>query len=166
MHRLTLRILLIMLAVLPACRWAESNHAKGLLTVDGKPLIITQAYAFAQKGFFDPTKDDVVILLCDAAVPPEAIRDPFARRDLVKAGKLHCVQQTINSQHEVINFKVEHSRFGMPETGGSTEHVFESRDFDATKISGRAYTKSPQKSFDDVPYTYDITFNATVKPKK
>jgi hypothetical protein len=166
MRRAIFISLVITSALLPAWLFAESNHAKGLLTVDGKPLTITQAYAFAQKGFFDPTKDDVVVLLCDATVSPEAVRDPFARRDLVTAGKLHCVQQTINSEHQVINFKVEDSHFKMPETGGSTEQVFEPKDFAATNISGRAFTKSPQKSFDDVPYTYDITFNATIEPKK
>ena len=166
MHRFVLRALIVLFALSPAWLSAEGNHAKGTLTVDGKPLIITQAYAFAQKGFFDPTKDDIVVLLCDAAVPPAAVRDPFARKDLVTAGKLHCVQQTINSEHQVINFKVEDSHFKMPESGGSTEQVFEPKDFAATNISGRAYTKSPQKSFDDVPYTYDITFNATIEPKK
>ena len=143
-----------------------ANHAKGTLTVAGKPIMITQAYAFAQKGFFDPKKDDVVVLLCDAVVPPPAIRDAFARQDLVKADKLHCVQQTINTEGQVINFKVEHSKFGMPESGGSTEQVFEPTARDEKNISGRAFTKSPQKSFDDVPYTYDITFNAAIEPKQ
>ena len=37
---------------------------------------------------------------------------------------------------------------------------------DGKTIAGRARTKSPQKSFKDVPYTYDITFSAAIEPKK
>ena len=142
------------------------NQVKGTFTVDGKPTEITKVYAFAQKGFFDPAKDDVIVLMCDATVPDAGIRDYFERRDLVKAGKLHCVQQTINSEGQVINFKVEDSRFQMPESGGSTEQLFEKKTRDDKMIAGRAYTKSEQKSFEDIPYTYDITFTAAIEPKK
>jgi len=142
------------------------NQVKGNFTVAGKAFPITHVYAFAEKGFFDPTKDDVVVLLCDAAVPAAGVRDPFERRDLVKADKLHCVQQTINSEKQVIQFKVEDSHFKMPEAGGSTYQVFEAKTFDAKTIAGRSYTKSEQKSFEDVPYTYDITFSASIEPKK
>jgi hypothetical protein len=142
------------------------NKAQGNLTVDGKPTPITQVYAFAQKGFFDPQKEDVVLLMCDVVVPPAAIRDEFARSDLVKAGKLHCVEQTINTEKQVINYKVQTSRFGKPEGGGSTEQVFEATTFDGKTIVGHALTKSPQKSFDDVSYSYDITVSAAIEPKK
>lgn len=142
------------------------NQVKGNFTVAGKPIPITHVYAFAEKGFFDPSKDDVVVLMCDAEVPPAGVRDPFERRALYKSGKLHCVQQTINSEKQVIQFKVEDSHFQMPESGGSTYQVFEAKTFDAKTIVGRSYTKSPQKSFEDVPYTYDITFSAAIEPKK
>ena len=142
------------------------NHAEGELVVDGKAVRITQAYAFAQKGFFDEKKQDVVVLLCDAPVPPAAVRDPFARTDLVKAGKLHCVEQTIDEDGQVINYKVQHERFGVPEGGGSTYHVFEPKTFDRKTAAGRSRTTAPQKSYDDVPYTYDVTFSAAIEPKK
>jgi len=54
----------------------------------------------------------------------------------------------------------------MPEGGGSTEQIFEATTFDGKTISGHAKTKSPQKSFDDVPYSYDITVTAAIEPKK
>jgi len=142
------------------------NRVTGELVVDGKPVEITHVYAFARKGFFDETKQDVVVLMCDAPVAPEAVRDPFARMDLVKAGKLHCVEQTIDESGQVINYKVQHGRFGVPEGGGSTYHVFEPKTFDGKTAAGRARTTEPQKSYDDVPYTYDITFSAAIEPKK
>jgi hypothetical protein len=154
---------LFLLSATPA---GAQSQVKGSLTVAGKAMPITQVYAFTQKGFFDPQKDDVVLLMCDAAVPPPAIRDLFARGDLVKAGKLHCVEQTLNSEKQVINFKVQTNQFPKPESGGSTEQVFDATTFDGKTIAGRAYTKSPQKSFDDVPYSYDITVSAAIEPKK
>src|ERR1700730_16792757 len=146
---------------------AAQNRAEGKLEVDGKPIAITQVYAYAKEGFFDKKKQDVVVLLCDAAVPPPAVRDVFAYKDLVATGKVHCVRQTIDADKQVINFDVGHQRFGsMGENGGSTEHVFEAQTFDGKTIAGRARTKGPQKSFKDVPYTYDITFSAAIEPKK
>jgi hypothetical protein len=146
---------------------AAQNRAEGKLEVEGKPVAITQVYAYAKEGFFDKKKQDVVVLLCDTAVPAATARDVFARKDLFLAGKAHCVQQTINTEKQVINFEVGHERFGRKgEGGGSTEHVFEAQTFDGKTIAGRARTKGPQKSFDDVPYTYDITFSAAIEPKK
>jgi hypothetical protein len=145
---------------------AAQDHAAGSLVVEGKPIAITQVYAWAQKGFFDDKKQDVVILLCDAPVPPPAIHDELARGDLVKAGRLHCIEQTIDADGQVINYKVQHERFHMPEGGGSTEHRFDAKTFDGKTIAGRAWTRSPQKSFDDVPYSYDVTISAAIEPKK
>jgi hypothetical protein len=146
---------------------AAQNRAEGKLDVDGKPVAITQVYAYAKEGFFDKKKQDVVVLLCDAPVPAAVLRDPFGYKDLIATGKVHCVRQTIDADKHVINFDVGHQRFGsMGENGGSTEHVFEAQTFDGKTIAGRARTKGPQKSFKDVPYTYDITFSAAIEPNK
>jgi hypothetical protein len=147
---------------LPAA--AAENFARGTLVVDGQPVDIKHVYAYATPGFFDKKKQDVVVLLCDAPVQDNAVRDVFARKDLADAGKLHCVQQTINTEKQVINYDLQHKRFGMPEGGGSSYHVFEATTFDDRTIAGRARTTSPQKSFNDVVYSYDITFSATFEP--
>jgi hypothetical protein len=159
-------LVVAVLCLLFSAPLAALDQAKGSLTVDGKTAAITQVYAFAKKGFFDPLKDDVVVVLCDAALPPAAVHDPFARGDLVKAGTVHCIEQTISADKQVINYKVQHGRFGMPEGSGSTEHVFEATTFDGKTVAGRSHTKSPQKSFDDVPYSYDVTFSAAIEAKK
>jgi hypothetical protein len=162
MQRITMFVLIVM-AAMPLM---AENTATGTFKVAGKSYPITHAYAFAKKGFFDETKDDVVVLLCDADVPAAGVRDMFERRDLVKAGKLHCVQQTIDANKQVINFRVEDSSFSMAPSGGSTNQVFEAKTFDGKTIAGRALTKSAHKSFEDIEYTYDITFSAAIEPKK
>jgi hypothetical protein len=156
--------LVVLGAMLVARRAAAKDQVRGQLVVDGKAVELTSVYAFATKGFFDEKKQDVVVVMCDAPVPPEALRDPFARMDLVKAGKLHCVEQTIDADKQVINYKVQHDRFGVPEGGGSTYHVFEAKTFDGKTAAGRSRTTAPQKSFDDVPYSYDATFSAAIEP--
>ncbi|HWC64988.1 MAG TPA: hypothetical protein VG777_02815, partial [Thermoanaerobaculia bacterium] len=103
---------------------------------------------------------------CDAPLSADAVHDPFARMDLVKAGRLRCVEQTIDEGGQVINYKVQHERFGVPEGGGSTEHVFEPKTFDGKTAAGRSRTTAPQKSWDDVPYSYDITFSAAIEPRR
>jgi hypothetical protein len=161
------QLVALAIAALAMAPVSAQNRAEGKLDVDGKPVAITQVYAYAKEGFFDKKKQDVVVLLCDAPVPAPALRDVFAYKDLIATGKVHCVRQTIDAEKHVINFDVGHERFGsMGENGGSTEHVFEPQTFDGKTIAGRARTKSPQKSFKDVPYTYDITFSAAIEPKK
>ena len=140
------------------------NTAKGTLTVDGKTVEIKHVYAYATPGFFDKNKQDIVLLMCDEPVSPETVRDIFAYHKLIDSDKLHCVQQTINTEKQVINFEVRHKRFSMPVGGGSSYQVFDANVFDEKTIAGRARTTSPQKSFDDIPYSYDITISATFDP--
>jgi hypothetical protein len=165
-HRVQLGVLLAALAVVIAAPARAQNTIDGNLVVAGTPIKLIHVYAYAQKGFFDPKKQDVVVVMADAEVPPAALRDHFALADLAKAGKLHFVQQTINTEGQVINYEVRHQLFKMPESGGSTEHVFEPKTFDKKVIAGRSRTTSPQKSFDDVPYSYDATFSAAIEPMK
>jgi len=160
---ITISAALTMLTGVSAVARAEVS---GQFVVDGKPIKITHAYAYATKGFFDPKKQDVVVVLCDAEVAPATVHDFMARRDLSKAGKLHCIEQTIDSDKKVINYKVQHERFKMPESGGSTFQVFEAKTLDGKTIAGRSRTTAPQKSFDDVPYTYDVTFSLPIEPLK
>jgi len=153
-------------AAIAAPVFAQSQ-AEGKLEVNGKAIAIKQVYAYAVEGFFDKKKQDVTVLLCSEALPPAAVRDSFARKALVDAGKLSCVQQVINTEKQVINFEVRDKGFGdRPPGGGSTAHVFEAKSFDGKNIAGRARTTSPEKSFDGVPYGYDITFSAPIEAKK
>src|SRR6202171_6868540 len=107
---------------------AAQNQVEGKLDVDGKPVAITQVYAYAKEGFFDKKKQDVVVMLCDAPVPAPVVRDTFAYKDLIATGKVHCVGQPIDADKQVINLDVGHQRFGrLGQNGGSTEHVFEAQ---------------------------------------
>lgn len=143
------------------------GHAEGNLVVKGKAIAITQAYAYMETDAFNASKQMTVLLLCNAPLDAAAVGDRFekVRNELVDAGKLSCVQQRIDSGKHVINFGARDKGFGARKPdGGSTEHVFEVTTLNGEAIAGRAHTKSPQMSFDDVPYSYDITFSAAIEP--
>ncbi len=157
------------LALLALGLWGAAVLAQspiaGTLTVAGKQISLTQAYAWRTEGFFDKKKDDTVVLLTDRPVAAADQRSESALRRLVAEGKLSFVQEVINTEGQIINFTVGHQAFRSLPSGGSTEHVFEGSQ-KGQAISGKVRTKSVQESFDDIKYEYAATFQATVQPKK
>jgi hypothetical protein len=144
---------------------AFAQTSEGSLTVDGKATRLSRAYAFSTQGFFDKSKNDTVVVLCDQPLTEAQFRDDFALRGLARDGKLAFVREVINQSGQIINFTVGHSALKMTPSGGSTEHVFEGKQ-DAKSISGKAFTRGKQKSFDDIFYEYSATFLSAVLPKK
>jgi len=152
------------LCALPAT--GEEGKAEGTLTVGKTPVKLVHAYAQAEKGFFDPKVNDVLVLLTDVPLTGAALTDSFERRKMEKEGKLRSVEAVINAKGQAINVTVRDKAFGGPPvSGGSTEDVFESKANDGKTIAGRLHRASPGKSFDDVPFTYDVTFSAPVAPR-
>jgi hypothetical protein len=144
-----------------------ADMVKGSLVVNGKPVPLSVVHVYSQPGFFNKKAKDTVVLACDTAVSDAAVRDLFERKPQVAAGTLHCVELTIDTDKQIISFRVEHKAFGgYPPSGGSTENVFEATTFDGKTIAGRAHTKSTQKSFEDVPYSFDFTVNAVIVATK
>lgn len=143
-----------------------AGKAEGTLTVANAPVKLLHVCAQAQKGFFDPNSDDVLVLLTDIPLLGAARTDSFERRRLEKEGKLHAVEAVINAKGQAINVTVRHKALGGPPvSGGSTEDVFEPKTHDGKTLAGRLFRKSPGKSFDDVPYSFDVTFSVPVAPK-
>jgi len=121
-----------------------AGKAEGTLTVAKAPVKLLHVFAQAQKGFFDPKSDDVLVLLTDVPL----------------AGAV------LNAKGQAVNVTVRHKALGGPPvSGGSTEDVFEPKTHDGKTLAGRLFRKSPGKSFDDVPYTFDVTFSTPVAPK-
>ena len=157
---------LSLLCAAPAAGAGMDAKAEGTLTVAKVPSKLAFAYAAAQKGFFDEKVDDVLVLLTDVPLSGAALTDPFERRKMEKEGKLRSVEAVINAKGQPINVTVRHKAFGGPPvSGGSTEDLFEAKVNDGKTISGRLHRGKPGASFDDVPFTYDVTFSAPITPK-
>jgi hypothetical protein len=145
---------------------AADGKADGTLTVAKTPVKLVHAYAQAQAGFFDPRKDDVLVILSDAPLSGTALTDPFERRKMEKEGKLRSVEAVVSAKGQAVNVTVRDKSFGGPEaSGASSEDTFEAKVNDGKTISGRLFRKSPGASFDDVPFTYDVVFSAPVAPR-
>lgn len=144
-----------------------ADAAKGKLVVDGKPVEITHAYAYLDKTF-NEGKDAMMVVLSDAPITSETVQDDYARKKLAEAGTLHYVELMVNSDKQEIHFEVQHNRFGMmmQPGGDDSDHILEVKTFDGKTIAGHARTVAPQKSYDNVAYSYDITFSAQIAPAK
>ena len=147
-----------------------ANAPKGTLTVDGKPVQITNAYAYFENTYNDGKveKVAVVVVLSDGPVPDDAVQNEYLRKQLVEAGKLNYVELLVGSDKKAMHYEVQHKRFGvmMQPGGDDSDHVVETTTLDATTIAGRTRTASSQMSPDDVPYSYDISFSAPIAQAK
>ena len=152
------------LCALPAA--GDDGKAEGTLSVAKASVKLVHAYAHAQKGFFNEKSDDVLVLLTDVPLSGAALTDAFERRKLEKEGKLRSVEAVIDAKGQPINVTVRDKAFGGPPvSGASTEDVFVPKANDGKTIAGRLHRAKPGASFDDVPFTYDVTFSAPVTPR-
>jgi hypothetical protein len=156
---------LIGLMAMSSMAMAADGKADGKLIVDGKPVNLAHAYAFAQPGFFDKQAEDIIVLLTDVLLTGKALEDNFERINLTKQGKLHCVEVIIDAKKQPISVTVRHPSFKVSLSGGSTEDAFDATVFDGKNVGGRVFRKSPGKSFEDLEYTYDVTFSAAITRK-
>ncbi len=142
---------------------ASAGSAEGELIVNGESTPLRYAYAYMEPGFFDKTTMDTVVILSDIALDEEAVNDWGKRADLEAAGKLHCVELTINTEGRVISRRLRHSAFKASPSGVSGSEVFEPQAADEGVIAGKAYTTS-EDDFFGTTYQYRVSFRTQIKP--
>jgi hypothetical protein len=165
MRMMSVIVVSLAAALLPAAARADAGKATGQITVAGKATTLSYAYAAAKPGFFDKKKNDVVVIFSDVPLDQKALDDDFARIDMVRAGTLHTLEVTIDADKAPISVTVRHPALKPAPSGGSTDDQFDARVFDGRTIAGRVYRKAPGMSFNDIPYSYDVTFEAAIAPK-
>ena len=143
---------------------AADGKAEGSITVNGKTTKLAHAYARAVKGFFDKTKEDVHVLLTDAALSPKALEDVFERIHLADAGKLHAIELVLDADAKPISTSLLHDAFKAAPSGMSSSDVFEKKTFDGKTAAGRFVATAPHE-FMGVAYSYDVTFSAPIVRK-
>jgi hypothetical protein len=141
----------------------ENGKAQGSLTLAGKAVKLAYAYASSKEGVFDPKTKDTVVILTDVPLDAKALDDEFVRLDLVRAGKLHGIQVIIDAEKKLISFSILHNALKISYSEASTENAFTPQIFNAKEAAGRVYRKSPGKSFDDIAFTFDVRFHASIK---
>ena len=139
---------------------AYAGNAEGQLTVAGDTVQLQYAYATAQPGFFDETKEDIVVIVTTITLSDEVVEDEWERRDVEKS-----VEITINAEQRPISVSINHPAFQASPSGMSTEYILELKTFDEKNIEGKFYCKT-EKEFFDTAYTFDFTFQAEIHRKE
>jgi len=155
----------IILSIVMASQNSNISNTEGQLTVAGNKVQMHYAYAMAQPGFFDKTKEDIVLLVSNIPLTDKAIEDQWERNTLVSDGTLKTVEVTINSEQQPISVSVKHPAFKASPSGFSSNYIVELKTFNEKNVEGRIYCKTEQEFFDMV-YTFDFTFKAEVRRKK
>src|SRR5450759_3527661 len=136
-------------ATLAATAGAQEGTASGTLTVAAKTTPLTHVYARAQKGFFDPTKEDILVILSDVAIPEDALSDEFARHKMAGDGKLHGVEVVLDADKQAVSGGLLHEAFA--ETQGYVSvagmHEFLAKTFDGKVVEGTLSTTFPSNVF-------------------
>jgi len=141
---------------------AEDGVASGKLALGGKTAALTHVYAIAQPDTFDKTKENVLIVLSDAAVPNDSLWDDFPGLKLAAAGQLHAILVVLNADRSVKSASILHNAF--PDTDSFYGLPFpnvELKTFDGKHVAGTLSSgkgvQLEKKNFD-----FSATFNAPV----
>jgi hypothetical protein len=143
-----------------------AGKADGSYTVGGKTTKLVYAYAMAKKGFFDETKEDVMVILSDVALQPSALADQFERMRMAAEGKLHALELTVNPEKQVTSGTLLHEAFAKYQGSVSVAgmHQFDSKTFDGKTIAGKLSTSRPS-DFQKIAFQYSATFEAPIYRK-
>ncbi len=143
----------------------EEGKAEGQLIVNDEASKLQYAYAVTQPGFFDETKEDILVIVTNIPLSDGAVEDWAERNRLESEGTLHCIEMTVNAEKRPISVKIRHNAFEASPSGLSTDDVFEPVTFNESTIEGKMYSKNPREFF-GTTYTYDATFKVAVRRKK
>jgi hypothetical protein len=140
--------------------FAQDGTASGHLTLNNETTALAYAYASAQQGFFDKSKEDIRILLSDVELPPEALSDVFELIHMGRDGKAAVVEVVLDANATPISGAIYARAFGgsVSVTG---MHHFARQAFDHARVAGRLWMDEP-KTFQDVTFQYDATFAALI----
>ena len=142
---------------------AAAGEAEGELVVNGEATALKYAYAYEERGFFDKNKMDTVVILSNIALDDEGVNSWGRRAELEQAGKLRCVELTINADGQVISRKVRHSAFKASPSGVSSTEVFEPLATGEGIVAGKAYS-TKEGEFFGVTFRYQASFRVQVRP--
>lgn len=136
--------------------------ASGTVMVNGKLTTIRFGYARQVVGFFDPTKNDIEVVLSDVALTGSALTEGSARSTLARSGKAHIFEITIDADGKPVSTSFHHAGFTGPSPSGlDSTDVFTKQNITATAVGAR-YQSSAAHEFFGTTYTFDVTFRLPI----
>jgi hypothetical protein len=134
--------------------------ASGTLTINGKSVKLTHAYAAKKKDPFDKTKQVTYILLSDQEVPAAAVHDTAEMMMLDNPTHLNYLEITFDKDKQVISTGVNSPLLQkMSHISGVGRQKLDLTANDAAHVAGRFYLEK-QEDFFDNKYIYDVKFDA------
>lgn len=141
---------------------SDSGTASGTITVNGKVTKMAHAYARATPGFFDKTKEDVLVILTDVPLDAKALEDQFERMSMADAGRLHAFEITIDAEGKPISTGFRDNGFKKASPSGlSSADVFTKKVLDGKTVSG-SYKSAKDHEFFGETYSFDVAFTAEI----
>jgi hypothetical protein len=146
---------------LPAAA-GEQGTATGTLTLGSATAQLTHAYALARPDTFDKTKENVLVVLSDAAIPDDALWEDFPGLKLAAAGKLHAIQVELNADRSVKSAAILHEVFVDSQSfQGIEAPAFRVATFDGKTVEGKLFSNAPQ-ALAGKKFEFTATFRAPV----
>ena len=139
---------------------AQITNTEGKLIVNNELTELKFSYAAAQEGYFDNSKEDILVIITDVPLDAKEIEDSFERRLKVSEGTLHGIEVIINSDKEPISTTILHDAFKAPPSGRGYE-ILENVSLKDEEISGKIFTSKPNEFF-GTTYEYSAIFHAAV----
>ena len=138
----------------------EQGTAAGTFTLGGATARLTHAYALARPDTFDKTKENVLVVLSDAAIPDDAVWEDFPGLKLAAAGKLHAVQVELNADRSVKSAAILDATFVDSQAfQGIEEPVFQAATFDGKTVAGTLSSRAPHQ-LANKKFEFTATFRA------
>ncbi len=135
-----------------------AGKASGTITVDGKAMTLAHAYAWAEPNTFDKQKTDVVVLLTEKPVPPEAFTGV---EGLLAVGRRiqGFVLYAIDDQGSLTREVVDHPALGGQwiQMSGATRSSFTKKTFSPQRVEGAFQTDGVEKV---LGHSYQATVQA------
>jgi hypothetical protein len=154
-------LLLSFLALALPSLAAGPGTASGTLTVNGKAVKLTHAYAARKKDPFDKTKQVTYVLLADQEVPLAAVHDMGEMMMYDDKHHLNSIEVTFtDDDRQVISVGINSPNLtGMGHFSGVGKQKLELKAIDASHAAGRLYLEKPDDFFKNT-YIYDVAFDA------
>lgn len=162
-------------AAAPPSTGLTPGKAKGTITVNGKAVTLTHAYAALEPNPFDEKKSDIVVLLTDRPLPAAAMAGDLSdaatsvptwlrlklRDDPEMAKSMGRERWIVGNRtlgHEVLKTQTL-------QTSPDFDTKLDSVAMGTDRVEATAYTDGVKEQFDD-KFEYRVSFNAAVKPRR
>lgn len=132
--------------------------ASGTLTINGKANALKYAYAIPGDFGFDAKSKDTLIVLSDVPLGPFDLEDPFAEKDLSKAGQLHGVTIHLTPDNHAETAWLYDQAFGEATVTLSGNIGYTPKTFNSKTVSGKVELAPDDLS--GVTFAFSASFEA------